>query len=345
MNDYIQLFISEKYIYILYLFCVLFLSTCAKQYNIFQDIYKLIFDRFKSKKVILFLISCIGGILPIPGRIIVSAGVMDTVVKKQHRIGILNYLATHHYYWWSPLEKTVIIPIALFGLTYFQFMQYTIIPLIISLVFCFTYLLLFIKEEDITLIKFTNDINYPMIVSIIVSLVAIICMTIIFDIYIALLIANAVSLLLLILCDKSILEILKQINYKILALLYVVILATNLISFYQKDLLSFIEEYSKSLSTLNFTTFGLLSMFSFIISWILGSSEKYIMIAGIICSAIGIEYLSFFMILNFCAYLISPTHKCVVITNSYFNTTYIQFLRVVIVWIIILMVYAFITLL
>ncbi len=69
-----------------------------------------------------YVVSAIGGILPIEGRVTVSAGVLDTMCSNhshnhgREKMGIVDYLGNHHYYLWSPLEKTVILPIAAFGL-------------------------------------------------------------------------------------------------------------------------------------------------------------------------------------------------------------------------------------
>jgi hypothetical protein len=254
---------------------------------------------------------------------------------------------------WSPLEKTVIIPIAVFGLTYIQFMHYTIWPLIISITFCLGYLKFCISEHDITFNTIENYIiNKSRIMALCASLVCIICLSIVFNIYTAIIIASIISLLLLIITKKSIVQIFKQINYKVLGFLYIIILLSNLVGFYQVELTKFIEEYTNIINTTSthltgydVMNFGILCALSFGVSWILGSSEKYIAISSMICSIIGIKYLTLFMILNFCAYLISPTHKCITITNNYFGTTYKEFLKVIILWIIALMAYSVLTLL
>ena len=60
--------------------------------------------------------SLLGGILPIPGRVALSAPLLDAIAppdkKKRSAFGVIDYLSTHHYYWWSPLEKTVVLPMA-----------------------------------------------------------------------------------------------------------------------------------------------------------------------------------------------------------------------------------------
>ena len=108
-----------------YLWMIVFImisAGLAKEYELFAPAYAYVRNVFRSNKFVLVILSAIGGILPIEGRVTVSAGLLDTVAPKcghgREKMGIVDYLSTHHYYMWSPLEKTVIIPIAAFGLTY-----------------------------------------------------------------------------------------------------------------------------------------------------------------------------------------------------------------------------------
>ena len=108
-----------------YLWMIVFImisAGLAKEYQLFAPAYAYVRNVFRSNKFVLVILSAIGGILPIEGRVTVSAGLLDTVAPKcghgREKMGIVDYLSTHHYYMWSPLEKTVVIPIAAFGLTY-----------------------------------------------------------------------------------------------------------------------------------------------------------------------------------------------------------------------------------
>lgn len=105
-----------------------------------------------SKRLFVVATSAIAGILPIAGRVSISAGILDTIAPKDDRrkhYGILDYLSTHHYYLWSPFEKSVIIPMAVLSLSYVEFMQLmwplTIIAIVIPFVLIFTLL----KEDDV----------------------------------------------------------------------------------------------------------------------------------------------------------------------------------------------------
>ena len=50
-----------------------------KDSNYLNDFYQIIASKIKSKRLIVFLVSLITGILPIPGRVTVSAGILDTL--------------------------------------------------------------------------------------------------------------------------------------------------------------------------------------------------------------------------------------------------------------------------
>jgi hypothetical protein len=129
-------------------------SAWAKKTNVFMPVYTWIALNVKSKRAVVAIISAISGILPIEGRVTVSAGFLDTIAPNDSRrriYGIIDYLSTHHYYFWSPLEKTVILPMAVLGLSYFDFI-FLVWPLIItSLIVGIFYIFFVLKEDDIAI--------------------------------------------------------------------------------------------------------------------------------------------------------------------------------------------------
>lgn len=70
-------------------------------------------------------------------------------------------LATHHYYLWSPLEKTMIIPAAAFGLSYISMLSLTLPMLICVLAVTIYYIFFYLKEDDIE-IKVTTEPNFKL---------------------------------------------------------------------------------------------------------------------------------------------------------------------------------------
>lgn len=130
------------------------MSAAAKKYNLFTPLFKSIANHFKSKRAVVAIISCISGALPIPGRVTVSAGLLNTIAPNDNRrqhYGIIDYLSTHHYYFWSPLEATVIIPMAVLGISYFDFIGYIWPLLAISIFFTMYYIFKVVQENDIVL--------------------------------------------------------------------------------------------------------------------------------------------------------------------------------------------------
>lgn len=140
--------------YLILLATVMGLSFVAKKNNVFVPVYEFLARNIKSKRAVVALTSAVSGVLPINGRVVISAGILDTLApknKKREKFGIVDYLATHHYYFWSPLEKTVILPIAVLGITYTQFLGRVAPLLIAALIFIMFYIFSVLKEEDIEL--------------------------------------------------------------------------------------------------------------------------------------------------------------------------------------------------
>jgi hypothetical protein len=144
----------EEWYYILMLGTVLALSYQARKYDIFQPLYAFIAKRVKSKRAVIALTSAISGVLPINGRVVISAGVLNTLApahgdERRKKYGVIDYLATHHFYFWSPLEKTVILPMAALNIGYWSFLGSTW-PLLATVVACtLWYIFVKIKEDDV----------------------------------------------------------------------------------------------------------------------------------------------------------------------------------------------------
>lgn len=150
MENYIFLF--NEWWYVLILAGIMLSTGIIKQYGLFVPFYNFLIRRVKNKKILVVLLSLFGGILPVPGRVIISAGLLDTIApddpKKRAKFGIIDYLATHHYYLWSPLEKTVIIPMAVLKLSYLGVLSYTWPLLLVSILFLIWYIWT-LKSEDV----------------------------------------------------------------------------------------------------------------------------------------------------------------------------------------------------
>lgn len=140
--------------YVGFLALIMILSAWAKKTNVFMPFYRWVAINVKSKRAVVAIISAISGILPIEGRVTVSAGFLTTIAPNDHRkriYGIIDYLSTHHYYFWSPLEKTVILPMAVLSISYFNFVL-LIWPLILtSFIVALFYIFYVLKEDEIAI--------------------------------------------------------------------------------------------------------------------------------------------------------------------------------------------------
>ncbi len=148
-NVVLNLLINNQW-YLFYLAGIMVVAGYAKHYNWFFPIYQFVVDRVKSKRAVVALVSALTGILPIPGRVSVSAGVLDTISSEsrgREKLGMIDYLSTHHYYLWSPIEKTIILPMAAFGLSYWAMMSY-MLPLLVGCLTVVLFYIFWILEED-----------------------------------------------------------------------------------------------------------------------------------------------------------------------------------------------------
>jgi len=196
----------KNQIYLFYLLGVMITSGIIKEKGYFSNLFNYIVNRVKSKKAVVALISLFSGILPIPGRVIVSAGILDTVApksgKSRSKFGIIDYLATHHYYLWSPLEKTIILPIATLSLSYLEVLKYTAPLLLVTVLYISYYIIFTLKEGDVEIQR--NNILKE---------------------------------------KNNSIDIKKYINWNLLLTVFVVIILSNIISTYHDYFLGYISYY------------------------------------------------------------------------------------------------------
>ena len=156
----IDLIMSNQW-YVLYLAIVMIISGYVKDLGLLVPVYTLIKNSVKSNRMIVFLLSCVTGVLPIPGRVTVSAGVLNTIAPKDKAkreiYGIIDYLSTHHYYLWSPLEKSVILPMAALGISYIAFLEYMLPLLLMTFIVIFYFIFFVLSENDVEIEMVNND--------------------------------------------------------------------------------------------------------------------------------------------------------------------------------------------
>ena len=318
--------------YLWMIFFIMISAGLAKEYQLFAPAFAYVRNTFRSNRFVVALLSAIGGVLPIEGRVTVSAGLLDTVAPKdgagRQKMGIVDYLATHHYYMWSPLEKTVILPIAAFGLTYSAWLQ-TILPLlVVSLAFIGWYVWTQVREDEVVItpgnFKLSAVIRnvFPMIIAIGFY---------IYNEHWMIACFGFLTLYYMFLTQQwNFKKLLGYIRWDVLAIVAVVIMAGN----YFKSNNAVFETIIKG-TVIDPTTFvGMLiiSVIGFVISFLMGSSGKFVAIAVLMAQVFGPQYFLWFFAVDFTAYLLSPTHKCVSVGNRYFDTPLNTYYRALSIW-------------
>jgi hypothetical protein len=158
MSD-ILIKLIDGYSILFIIFGIMVISGWVKSKGYFLPVYDWIIRKVKSKRAVVFLISLITGVLPIPGRVAVSAGFLNTIAPNDSRrkiYGIIDYLSTHHYYFWSPLEKTVLVPMAVLSLSYVQFIG-IMWPLLAASILVTLFYIFFVLKEDDVVIEVRNE--------------------------------------------------------------------------------------------------------------------------------------------------------------------------------------------
>ena len=104
--------IWEKELFLPYIIGIMIVGGLVKQYGVLNEVFVALRKTFKSNRLVVAATALAGGVLPIEGRVVMSAPLLDSIAsdkaQSRSKFGIVDYLSTHHYYWWSPLEKTVV---------------------------------------------------------------------------------------------------------------------------------------------------------------------------------------------------------------------------------------------
>ncbi len=345
--------------YLVFLIGVMISSGIMKKHNLLADIFKYISEKIPSKRGVVALISFFGGVLPIPGRVTVSAGILSNLApccsdtdcnkgdkdcrKSRSKFGIIDYLSTHHYYLWSPLEKTVILPMAALGLSWGAFIGYVWPLILITLIYIIWYIFWRFNEEDIILnTEIFGDYNikrlitgfFPLVLGIGLLASGILSGAWIFG-FLALYYIGLTK-------SFDIKEIFGYVNWWLVGLLSIVLILSVFFKSHNTEILGFINEYSAILDITTTTGIMAISAFAFLSSWLMGSSGKFAGIVALLVTIYGPQYLVWFLVIEFFAYNISPTHKCVPIGSMYFGTSVRRYFEAIIWWQILLLIWAFI---
>lgn len=315
-----MMYIFNGLSYLWMVFFIMIAAGLAKEYGLFAPAYAYVKNTFRSNRFVVVLLSAIGGILPIEGRVTVSAGILDTVAPKcghgREKMGIVDYMSTHHYYLWSPLEKTVIIPIAAFGITYSAFIGMILPLLVVTILFLGWYIWTQVREEEIVIepvsFKLSTVIRnvFPMFVAIGAYIYNEKWMIGCFGL---------LALYYMFLTQQwRIRKLLGYINWEVLIVVTVAIMLGN----YFKAQQPVFEDWIRGgmFDPTTFTGMLIISGIGFAASFLMGSSGKFIAFAMLLAQLFGHQYFLWFFAIDYIGYLLSPTHKCVMVGNRYFGT-------------------------
>ena len=264
------------------------LAFTAKKTQVFMPFYAWIARTVKSKRAVVALISMFSGVLPISGRVAISAGALDTIApddkKKRKNYGIIDYLSTHHFYFWSPLEATVILPMAALSISYWELMS-RIWPLLATAVIVILfYIFRVLKEDDIEIVipekALKKKDKEPWQLE-----------------------ADAKR------DRKQIVE-----YARVLLFTAIVIVISNVVKANFDTINGWVEDAHKN------NLLILVAVAGFLASFALGSSSKFAGFVVISVGVFGIETLPLFFAVDYAGYMLSPMHKCLVVGKSYFRT-------------------------
>jgi hypothetical protein len=113
-------------------------------------------------------------------------------------------------------------------------------------------------------------------------------------------------------------KLLGYIRWDVLAWVGAVIILGNYFKSYNGEFLTMIK--GVGLDPHTFVGMLAISVIGFVVSFLMGSSGKFIAVAVLMAQVFGVEYFLWFFAIDFAGYLLSPTHKCVMIGNRYFGT-------------------------
>jgi hypothetical protein len=321
-----------------YLLMIVFVFTSVgliKEYQLFNSMFYYLKQVVHNNKILVVLLSALGGILPISGRVTVSAGMLDTIAPPRGapgraKYGIIDYLSTHHYYLWSPLEKTILIPMAAFGLSYIGILTLLWPLLAVSIGIIAIYIWFMVKASDVVI---TPILDFQFKISEIVRNVVPMIAAVIAIVH-AVNPAWAFGLLTLYYClickEWQIKKILGYVHWDVIVIVAAIIVFGNWVKTYD----AVVTDYLKNLGFDITTSKGFIavSMIAIGSGWIFGSSSKFAAFSVILTKLFGMQYFVWFFALEYAGYLLSPAHKCLAIGKSYFGTSLKDYVLILGIW-------------
>ena len=332
-------------IYLFVLISIMIVSGIAKEHNLFGGTYGFLKSKLRSNRVVIMLLSFVSGILPIEGRATVSAGILDTATSpngdtaSRKKLGIIDFLTTHHFYMWSPIEKPVLLPMAAFGLGYSAWLGLMWPLLVVSGLYIVLYCWLAVDEHEIVISECSSSYGlWEFTKNTVPFLTAIVAYMLlggegpeaVFPVFGLLLVYYVIT-------TKSydLNKLVGYVNWTTVAIVAVVFASSG----YMQEHRAWFEEGVKSIGLDMHTFKGVffISLLTFLASFSMGSDGKFAALTVLMASAFGKEYLLWFFALDYCGYLLTPMHECVMIGKRYFGTSLATYYAALIAWAVLLL--------
>lgn len=332
-------------IYLFVLVTIMIVSGIAKDNGLFSGTYGFLKSKFKSNRLVIMLLSFVSGILPIEGRAIVSAGILDTATNNngdnasRKKLGIIDFLTTHHFYMWSPIEKPVLLPMAAFGLGYGAWIGMLWPLLLVSALYIVLYCWLAVDENEVVisecpdtyrLWEFSKN-TLPFFIAIIIYMI----MGGEGPPSVFLVFGSLLVYYIILTKSFDVRKLNSYINWTTVAIVAIVFASSG----YMQEHRAWFEEGVKSIGIDMHTFKGVfyISLLTFMASFSMGSDGKFAALTVLMASAFGKEYLLWFFALDYCGYLLTPMHECVMIGKRYFGTSLTTYYTALIAWAILLL--------
>jgi hypothetical protein len=332
-------------IYLFVLISIMIVSGIAKDNRLFAGTYGFLKSKFKSNRLVIMLLSFVSGILPIEGRATVSAGILDTATStngdtaSRKKLGIIDFLTTHHFYMWSPIEKPVLLPMAAFGLGYSAWLNLLWPLLVVSGLYIVLYCWLSVKENEVEIAENLDNYGFGEFAKNTLPFPAAIVAYMIlggegpeavFPVFGALL-----AYYIVITRSFNLARLSSYVNWTTVAIVAVVFASSG----YMQEHRAWFEEVVKSIGLDMHTFKGVfyISLLTFLASFSMGSDGKFAALTVLMASAFGSEYLLWFFALDYCGYLLTPMHECVLIGKRYFGTSLTTYYTALLTWAVLLL--------
>ena len=319
--------ILKNELYMGYIFGIMILGGFIREYHVLEDVYSLAKKYVKDNRVLIMITSLLGGVLPIPGRVALSAPLLDAIApedkKKRSAYGIIDYLSTHHYYWWSPLEKTVALPMATLGISYATFLGYVWIPLVITIGYTFWFIFSKIDPDRVDVLQHVREFNptralrgwAPLIATVIFLLMSGKNGAIFFFPWFV-----GMAIYYSIICKDW--KWGRWLDSKFAIIATIVLALGGIVG----QLNGPVKAYLSSATPEMLLPVSVVAM---VAAWAMGSSGKYAGMASLLTKIFGPKYLIWFLTTEYAAYLLSPAHKCLMIGQQYFGTPIRKYYKVI----------------